>query len=106
MVYQYGLRLAERSKSGGPSLGRSPGAHKQRRPAKPRSNPTLRGNRVDTIFRAGLRALLFFLEAALPQTELLPHRIWRPSVLCDVCFQDARWRARNALRMAPTRLRE
>src|ERR1700727_451237 len=37
MVYQYGLRLAARSKiwwskSGGPSLGRSPGAHKQRRP--------------------------------------------------------------------------
>src|ERR1700716_3435284 len=32
MVYQFGLRLAERLKSGGPSLGRSPGAHKQRRP--------------------------------------------------------------------------
>src|SRR6266446_6995600 len=31
MVYQFGLRLAERSKSGGPSLGRSPDAHKQRR---------------------------------------------------------------------------
>src|SRR5258708_17509942 len=25
-----------------------------------RSNPNFRGNRVDTIFRAGLRALLFF----------------------------------------------
>jgi hypothetical protein len=33
MVYQYALRLAARLKSGGPSLGRSPGAHKQRRPA-------------------------------------------------------------------------
>jgi hemoglobin-like flavoprotein len=32
MVYQCGLRLAERLKSGGPSLGRNPGAHKQRRP--------------------------------------------------------------------------
>jgi hypothetical protein len=32
MVYQCGLRLTERFKSGGPSLGRSPGAHKQRRP--------------------------------------------------------------------------
>jgi hypothetical protein len=32
MVYDYGLRLAARSKLGGPSLGRSPGAHKQRRP--------------------------------------------------------------------------
>src|SRR5260370_29884725 len=32
MVYQFGLRLAARLKSGGPSLGRSPGAHKQRQP--------------------------------------------------------------------------
>jgi hypothetical protein len=33
IVYQCWLRLVERLKSGGPSLGRSPGAHKQRRPA-------------------------------------------------------------------------
>ena len=32
MVYECGLRLTARFKSGGPSLGRSPGAHKQRRP--------------------------------------------------------------------------
>src|ERR1700682_3454099 len=32
MVYQCRLRLTARLKSGGPSLGRSPGAHKQRRP--------------------------------------------------------------------------
>jgi hypothetical protein len=32
MVYEYWLRLVVRPKSGGPSLGRSPGAHKQRRP--------------------------------------------------------------------------
>jgi hypothetical protein len=31
MVYQFKLRLAERLKLGGPSLGRSPDAHKQRR---------------------------------------------------------------------------
>ena len=31
-------------------------------PRQSRSNPILRGNRVDTIFRAGLRALLFFFE--------------------------------------------
>ena len=31
MVYQFNLRLAERLKLGGPSLGRSPDAHKQRR---------------------------------------------------------------------------
>jgi hypothetical protein len=33
IVYQYWFRLVVRLKSGGPSLGRSPGAHKQRRPA-------------------------------------------------------------------------
>src|ERR1700730_1821056 len=31
-----------------------------------RSNPNFRGNRVDTIFRAGLPALLFFLEQRFP----------------------------------------
>jgi hypothetical protein len=33
MVYQYRLRQVVRPTSGGPSLGRSPGAHKQRYPA-------------------------------------------------------------------------
>jgi hypothetical protein len=32
MVYHCEFRLTARLKSGGPSLGRSPGAHKQRRP--------------------------------------------------------------------------
>jgi hypothetical protein len=32
VVYHCGLQTAERFKSGGPSLGRSPGAQKQRRP--------------------------------------------------------------------------
>jgi hypothetical protein len=32
MVYHFKFRLAARLKSGGPSLGRSPGAHKQRQP--------------------------------------------------------------------------
>src|SRR6266404_3033908 len=32
MVYHYRFRLAARLKSGGPSLGRSPGAHKRRQP--------------------------------------------------------------------------
>src|SRR5580704_14401980 len=31
-------------------------------PRQSRSNPNHRGNRVDTIFRAGLLALLFFFE--------------------------------------------
>src|ERR1700755_1350582 len=64
MVYQCVLRLAERLKSGGPSLGRSPGAHKQRRPVNQDQIQAFRGNRVDTIFRAGLRALLFFCFGA------------------------------------------
>lgn len=68
MVYQWRLRLAERLKSGGPSLGRSPGAHKQRRPVNQDQIQSLRGNRVDTIFRAGLRALLFFFQNAFPRT--------------------------------------
>src|SRR4051812_28267788 len=60
MVYECSLRLAARSTSGGPSLGRSPGAHKQRRPVNQDQIQIFRGNRVDTIFRAGLTALLFF----------------------------------------------
>jgi hypothetical protein len=38
------------------------GAHKQRRPVNQDQIQIFRGNRVDTIFRAGLRALLFFFE--------------------------------------------
>ncbi len=60
MVYECGLRLAERSKSGGPSLGRSPDAHKQRRPVNQKSNPNFRENRVDTIFGAGLNGPALF----------------------------------------------
>src|SRR5882672_829446 len=63
MVYQFGLRLAERFKSGGPSLGRSPDAHKQRHPVNQDQIQIFRGNRVDTIFGAGLIALLFFCVA-------------------------------------------
>jgi hypothetical protein len=62
MVYHCRLRLAARFKSGGPSLGRSPGAHKQRRPVNQDQIQFFGENRVDTIFRAGLLALLFFLS--------------------------------------------
>jgi hypothetical protein len=61
MVYQCRLRPAARLKLDGPSLGRSPGAHKQRRPVNQDQIQIFRGNRVDTIFGAGLAALLFFL---------------------------------------------
>ena len=54
------LRLIVRS-SGGPSLGRSPGAHKQRRPVNQDQSP-IRENRVDTIFGAGLsKSCSFFI---------------------------------------------
>jgi hypothetical protein len=74
MVYQCGLRLAARLKSGGPSLGRSLGAHKQRRPVNQDQIQIFRGNRVDTIFRAGLIALLFFFEMVLKITAMLRSR--------------------------------
>jgi len=54
------LRLIVRS-SGGPSLGRSPGAHKQRRPVN-QDQSLIRENRVDTIFGAGLsKSCSFFI---------------------------------------------
>jgi hypothetical protein len=56
-------------KSGGPSLGRSPGAHKERRPVNQDQIEIFRGNRVDTIFRAGLRALLFFCRFERTRTR-------------------------------------
>ena len=65
MVYESGVRLAGRRKSGGPSLGRNPDAQKQRHPAKLKPNPNSRENRVDTIFGAGLAALLFFCGAII-----------------------------------------
>ena len=64
MVYQWGLRPAARLKPGGPSLGRSPGAHKRRRPVNQDQIQIFGETRVDTIFGAGLSALLFFLFAA------------------------------------------
>ena len=61
MVYQYEFRLAERFKSGGPSLGRSPDAHKQRRPVNQEQIQIFGENRVDTIFEQGLPPCSFFL---------------------------------------------
>ena len=106
MVYQYGLRLAARSKiwwskSGGPSLGRSPGAHKQRRPVN-QDQIQVCGEIGSTQFlEQGFVPCSFFFGAVL-----LTGRDLRAAVFRDVGFQEARWRARNALRMAPTRLRE
>ena len=67
MVYQCGLRLTARLKSGGPSLGRSPGAQKQRRPANQDQIQIFGEIRVDTILRAGFAPRSFFvLRDALP----------------------------------------
>jgi hemoglobin-like flavoprotein len=54
------MQSGRKASSGGPSLGRNPDAHKQRHPAN-QNEIRIRGkNRVDTIFGAGLTALLFF----------------------------------------------
>src|SRR5216684_3724256 len=64
MDYQCRLRLAARSKSGGPSLGRSPDAHKQRRPVK-QDQIQIFGEIGSTQFlEQGLTALLFFISPA------------------------------------------
>src|SRR3984957_17117933 len=77
MVYQYGLRLAARLKSGGPSLGRSPGAHKQRRPVN-QDQIQIFGEIGSTQFlRAGLPVLLFFC---------FKQALW-PAVLFLRCFE-------------------
>ena len=60
MVYQFKLRLAERFKLGGPSLGRSPDAHKQRRLVNKIKSNFSRKLRVDTIFEQGLMPCSFF----------------------------------------------
>src|ERR1700722_1264516 len=66
MVYQCGLRLTERFKS-----GEEPWRAQAASPRQSKTNPNFRGNRVDTIFRAGLRALLFFSGGAGISTLLL-----------------------------------
>jgi hemoglobin-like flavoprotein len=60
MVYEFRFRLAARLKSGGPSLGRSPDAHKQRRPVN-QDQIQIFGEIGSTQFlEQGLTALLFF----------------------------------------------
>jgi hypothetical protein len=61
MVYQCGFRLAARLKSGGPSLGRSPGAHKQRRPVNQNQILTFGEIGSTQFLEQGFIALLFFL---------------------------------------------
>src|SRR3984893_9696826 len=91
MVYECGLRLAERSKSGGPSLGRSPDAHKQRRPVnqdqiqiygKIGSTQFLEQGESPALFslkrrvflsRWGLRAAAFFRDACRQSRTPLTH---------------------------------
>ena len=60
IVYQYWLRLVERLKSGGPSLGRSPGAHKQRRPANQNQIQIFGEIGSTQLFEQGTSLALFF----------------------------------------------
>ena len=69
MVYQFKLRLAERLKLGGPSLGRSPDAHKQRRLDNQDQIYICEEIRVDTIFEQGLAPCSFFFETILFQDD-------------------------------------
>src|SRR5882724_10350747 len=71
MVYECGLRLTARFKSGGPSLGRSPGAHKQRRPVN-----------QDQIQYFGEIGSTQFLEQGL-----------RPALFFEIFFRDALFRS-------------
>src|SRR5260370_31728538 len=65
MVFQCGLRLAARLKLGGPSLGRSPGAHKQRQPGN-QDQIQIFGEIGSTQFlEQGLPPCSFFLQACL-----------------------------------------
>src|SRR5580704_9685845 len=81
MVYQYGLRPAARSKSGGPSLGRSPGAHKQRRPVN-----------QDQIQLCGEIGSTQFLEQGFVPCSFLfaASNASRSGLLHDACLLDAR----------------
>ena len=69
MVYQSNLRLAERLKLGGPSLGRSPDAHKQRRLVNKIKSNFSRKLRVDTIFEQGFEPCSFFFETIFFETS-------------------------------------
>ena len=81
--------------------GGAPGAHKQRRPVN-QDQIQVCGEIGSTQFlEQGFVPCSFFFSAVH-----LTRRHLRPAGFRDVRFQGARWRARNALRMAPTRLRE
>ena len=74
MVYQCRLRLAARLKSGGPSLGRSPGAHKQRRPAN-QDQIQFCGEIGSTQFsEQGTRPALFFSRLFFEIAEMIDSR--------------------------------
>src|ERR1700684_2298771 len=60
MVYQCGLRLAAKVEVWWSKSREEPWRAQAASPRQSRSSLIFRGNRVDTIFRAGLPALLFF----------------------------------------------
>jgi hypothetical protein len=82
MVYQCGLRLAARLKSGGPSLGRSPGAHKQRQPVN-QDQIQIFGEIGSTQFlEQGFAPCSFFISHILQQAfELAAERRENPAQL-------------------------
>jgi hypothetical protein len=60
MVYESGLRLSRKVEVWWSKSREEPWRAQAASTRQSRSNPNFRGNRVDTIFRAGLAALLFF----------------------------------------------
>src|ERR1700682_682887 len=70
MVYQYDLRLSRKVEGWWSKSREEPWRAQAASPRQSRSNPNFRGNRVDTIFGAGLAALLFFLLAVLQPCSL------------------------------------
>jgi hypothetical protein len=90
MVYQCGLRLAGRLRSGGPSLGRSPGAHKQRRPVN-QNQIQLFGKIGSTQFlEQGFCPALFSLSQVFFEPSLLGAEVsfFESGLLASRVFRD------------------
>jgi hypothetical protein len=82
MVYQWRLRLAARLKSGGPSLGRSSGAHKQRQPVN-----------QDQIQIFGEIGSTQFLEQGFPPCSFFSRCFERIVEHKELTTQPMRWHA-------------
>src|SRR4030088_780631 len=76
MVYQCRLRLAARPKSGGPSLGRSPGAHKQRQPVNQDQIQTFGEIGSTQFLERGLSPCSFFVLAQILRGSSFSRSYW------------------------------